>query len=403
MNNPTFASLRLTVLACLVFISAGSAVAQPDAADRAVLKKLNDPITITGDQLSLEVAIASIAEQIGVKAKVDWPTLEIVGIEKDAVVWLNLDQVAAEHALQTALAHASAEAFDDDRLGYAVMEGELAVSTRRMLKTFTNTQKYDLKKYIAAARGRVDVQELVDHFVELISTTVGDPDEWLDEESTLAELNGKLIIKTTAENHAEIQALFDKIDHPVDSAKDVEVQEDRATRAKLEKRISLNTDNLTLGTAIDFIQAVTELNVAVNWRSLEIVGIEPDALVSIAVTRVPAAQLLQLVLDQVSADAFDDDKAGFAVRDGVVHIATLREHKGNTHTQVYKLSKWIGNKATDQESVDEVAQAIHTLVGDPDEWLDEESTLTPFFGLLVVKTTPENHQALAKLLGNLER
>jgi hypothetical protein len=401
MNNPTLAGLRLAVLTCLVLACAGSVVAEWDDADRAVLKKLNNPVTITGEQQRLEDAIASITAQLLIKPKVNWTALEIVGIEKDTTVWLNLKDVAAEHALQIALAHASADAFDDDKAGYEVLKGELVISTYRDLRSNTTTENHDIRKYIAAARGQVSAQLMVERITELIYVTIGDPDEWLDEESTISENLGKLTIKTTAKNHEAIKALFDQIDNPVDNVKDIHVKEDRATAARLKKIVSYNNDKGSLSDVIDFIRQSAGLNIAVNWASLELVSIDQDSLVTISLTRVPASQLLRLVLDQVSADAFDDDKAGMTVKDGVVHIATRRQLKGHTETQVYKLRQWLGNKSTDQETIDEVVNAIHTRVGDPDEWLDEESYLTEFFGLLIVKTTPENHQALVELLDTL--
>lgn len=52
-------------------------------------------------------------------------------------------------------------------------------------------------------------QELVDQVHQLINTTTGEPDQWLDEEFTLNEFNGNLIVKTTPEVHAEIKQLLD--------------------------------------------------------------------------------------------------------------------------------------------------------------------------------------------------
>jgi hypothetical protein len=51
-------------------------------------------------------------------------------------------------------------------------------------------------------------QELVDQIVELIQSTVGDSDNWLDEDSTVTELNGNLIVKTVPEELDEIGELL---------------------------------------------------------------------------------------------------------------------------------------------------------------------------------------------------
>jgi hypothetical protein len=44
--------------------------------------------------------------------------------------------------------------------------------------------------------------------VDLIQDTVGDLSEWLDQASTIRELNGNLVIKTTPENHEQIRQLL---------------------------------------------------------------------------------------------------------------------------------------------------------------------------------------------------
>lgn len=44
--------------------------------------------------------------------------------------------------------------------------------------------------------------------VDLIQDGVGSYDEWLDEESTVREINGNLVVKTTADNHDAVHALL---------------------------------------------------------------------------------------------------------------------------------------------------------------------------------------------------
>lgn len=53
--------------------------------------------------------------------------------------------------------------------------------------------------------------ELIEQIIELITDTCGTPDEWLDEESTLREINGTLIVKTTPDVHAEIAGILEQL------------------------------------------------------------------------------------------------------------------------------------------------------------------------------------------------
>ena|GEM_PF-1058847 len=234
-----------------------------------------------------------------------------------------------------------------------------------------------------------------------------------------------------------------------------ESEANRAAQASLRKIVTLSNDNLSLDQVIAFIRDTTGANIAVNWPALELVGIDQDSLVTISLSRVPAQQLLRLVLDQVSADAFDDDKAGFTVSEGIIKISTLRDLKSETETQVYDirdllvqvpnfsnapgfdLNEALSNTSsggsngsggggggsgggggegglfgdddddTDeelpsrQELVDQIVELIQTTVGDPDEWLDEESTLTELNGNMIIKTTGDNHRQIIGLLGRL--
>ena len=241
-----------------------------------------------------------------------------------------------------------------------------------------------------------------------------------------------------------------------------ECAQEQATLALLDKRVSLQNENLPLRSVIQFIREATGANVVVNWPALQLVDIDRDVLVAINLKNVTTTQLLELTLDQVSADAFDDDKAGFAVRGSIIEISTLRALKSATVLRQYSLDEFanvrpsinkqvygrnndarrmlgmttLQNKTIDpnnvkakdlhtgfcatcdasrkhdrlefalevftyQEQIEQIVDLITTTVGDPDEWLDEESTLTEINGSLLIKTTPENHAQIRKLFESM--
>ena len=400
-DNPVILALRDMMLDASKAQQGRAAEQRHDDQKDATPKPLRKIVTLSNDNLSLDQVIAFIRDTTGAEILVNWPALELVGIDQDSLVTVSLSRVPAEQLLKLVLDQVSADAFGNDKAGFTVFEGIVKVSTLRDLKSETETHVYSLQIHLAAAADKAAAQELVGPITDLITTTIGDPDEWLNEESSLTELNGNMIIKTTASNHREIVALFDQINNPVGDAKDIESKVDRAAEDLLAKKLSLSNDGLALSMVIDFVRDSTGLNIAVNWPALELAGIDQDSLVTLDVNRMPADQLLRLVLGQVSADAFDDDKAGFNIREGVIHITTLRELKVHTQTQVYKLSRWIGNQAGDQEAIDQVFELITTMVGDPDEWIDEESTLMNLQDLLIVNTTNENHRQIVGLLDRL--
>lgn len=230
-----------------------------------------------------------------------------------------------------------------------------------------------------------------------------------------------------------------------------------ATRLALETNLSLNTNKMNFGEFIAFVRAETGANIMVNWQALELVGIDQDSLFTLQLKQVPPRSLIRVVLEKISADAFDDDKAGLAIRDGVAIVSTLRELRKAVETRIYdvawfldprlnlntqlydrddpkrhgwlhgrveKSGKNIHVNADDlaewwfyckycdattgkdgsvsvpsrQELVDQLIELITTTVGDPDEWLDEESTIDDMAERLTVTTTSNNHNAILQLL-----
>lgn len=334
---------------------------------------------------------------------------------------------------------------------------------------------------------------------------------------------GEAVASNTGEEDVQPQ-------EPVEVAQPVEPTAPPTLKDRFARRVTIQNDNLALSELVTLLSEVTESNIVVNWPSLELVGIDQDSLVTLNLKDVPANQVLQLVLDQVSADAFDDDKAGLRLGEEFAQIATLRDLKKDVDTRVYDIRElltqqsvtaqlrgelmarvgynfsggglfgdggggsgglygsdsptddWLapglsldksargkrleqnlsdirdlvvrvpnfksapgfdlnsalsgvssggstGGKGegglfgddssggqggslfgdddgdeelpTRQEHVDQITELLQTQIGNPDEWLDEESTLTELNGSLIVKTTPENHDDIRKLIDNL--
>lgn len=249
----------------------------------------------------------------------------------------------------------------------------------------------------------------------------------------------------------------------------------RKAEKQLKKIVTFKADNAALDQAVAFVRDTAGVNIAVNWPALELVGIDHDSLVTMSLTRVPAGQFLELMLDQVSADAFDDDKAGYRIDNGIVKISTLRDLRADTFTRVYNI-RWLFEKPvlqaslyrdhqraaelielleqdgwweqygsapgfdlkyelsgtssggsprgggggcglfgdddeeeeidpetlSHQERIDRIVELITTTIGDPDEWLDEVSTLVELNGNLIIRTTLEDHLAIRQLLVTIQ-
>lgn len=92
----------------------------------------------------------------------------------------------------------------------------------------------------------------------------------------------------------------------------------------------------SLEDAIRFFTTISQLNVDVDWASLEEAGIRRDTTLSLNLTNVSQKQLLDRIVEKVSG--FDAaSRAGWAVIDGVVTIASDRRIRRNTVLVIYDI------------------------------------------------------------------
>ncbi|MEM9415615.1 MAG: hypothetical protein AAGA29_09090 [Planctomycetota bacterium] len=231
-----------------------------------------------------------------------------------------------------------------------------------------------------------------------------------------------------------------------------ETEANRTAQLAMRRVVTVNFDSAGLGSVIDYIRDTTGANITVNWPALEIPGIDQDTLISISLARVPAEQLLKLVLEQASANAFEDDKAGYSIIEGIVQISTLAELKTSTEVRLYDIRDLLvqvpnfsnapafdlnealsntnsggsngggggggggggsgglfGDDTNDNledtpsrdELIDEIIELIQDTVGNQDEWLDDDSSIRELNGNLIVKSTNDNHRQIFALLGRL--
>ncbi|MEM9021449.1 MAG: hypothetical protein AAGC44_12875 [Planctomycetota bacterium] len=219
---------------------------------------LHQPVTCLFQSADFSEVLGQVRQQTGLNIMVNWPILEVVGVVPDTPVTIGLDEVPAEHLLKYAVAMASAEQFDDDKAGYEIIDGVIYISTLAEIKTHTVTRVYDLRpvqvwhapdirllyddedeaiEYARTLMGEIELRpenkpepqaiaepdglfgddddtygsrrrEVLEQITELIVDTVGTQNEWLDEASTLREVNGWLIVRTTRTNHRQIEAML---------------------------------------------------------------------------------------------------------------------------------------------------------------------------------------------------
>ncbi|WP_145446129.1 hypothetical protein [Mucisphaera calidilacus] len=255
-------------------------------ATRETLEQIRKQISVTFDQNTLESVIDALVLQTGANFFVNWPALEAIGIDRDSLVSLNLTNVSAERVLALVLQQLST---DFDPLTFSVIDGVVNISTELDLRSqsvirvydirdllvqipnFTGAPDFDLAQALESADGGSSVfsegdeendddeqlrEEAIEDIITLVQESVGNADEWLNLESTVQELNGQLIIRTSYENHRQAAKLLD------------DIREARSSQITVEARLMLVNEDFLEDIGIDLDFRIN--NLGSNYTSLSV-------------------------------------------------------------------------------------------------------------------------------------
>jgi type II secretory pathway component GspD/PulD (secretin) len=214
-----------------------------------------------------------------------------------------------------------------------------------------------------------------------------------------------------------------------------ETPENRRVLASLEtQRQDFKFDN-SLGDVVNFLEAVSSENFDVDWASLELISIDEQTPVQLNLNNVPFDTVLDRIIDKVSDPL---SPAGWAVRDGIVQIASDEALRRNTALVIYDIrdllievpdyedapnidlqsvlqsnqgggggqSPFDGDQQDDneerdrQDSIDQITDIIRSNV-DAINWVEnggDTGSIQEFNGSLIIRNTPKNHRAITGLL-----
>ena len=218
--------------------------------------------------------------------------------------------------------------------------------------------------------------------------------------------------------------------------------ENREVLANLEsRRIPASFASAPLEDVLEFIAAVGNLNVDVDWDSLANIGVNRDTEITLNLRPVPMRVVLNRVLEKVSPDEFS--RAGWAVTDGVLVVASDEALRRNTFIRIYDIQDLIfeipnytevpqldldavlqqggggggggGGRGvfqvndqndielTDADRITNIINLIQTNV-DYEGWQDNGGTtgrIQQLNGNLIITNTARNHREVANLLRQL--
>ena len=218
-----------------------------------------------------------------------------------------------------------------------------------------------------------------------------------------------------------------------------ETEENRRVLATLDgKRIPVDFNETPLSSVVAYLETVSQLEIDVDWPSLELVGVNKESPVTLNLSKVQLRAVLDRVLEKASVDTTNG--AAWTISDGVINIASREVINRNKALVVYTVRDLLfeipnydnapefdlqtvlqsnqggggqspftdgqeqeGDRRTLEERTDELVDIITANV-DQNGWQDnggDVGTVQRFQGNLIVTQTPANHRAIQGLLSKL--
>lgn len=291
--------------------------------NRRAAQKLREPIPIDFDKNRLVDAVEYFRNVTGVNFFVNWPEVEATGIEQTTPVSLKLADTPADEALRQVLAQVSA-INEFDPLAYSIIEGIVTITTRRQTEMRSvSLRLYDIRDILTVVPDfrfdpdepvRVDPthEEQVEQVINLIQETVGRPDDWAaygSDLSSIREINGQLIIETSADNHRAIVGLL------------AQLREARAIQVSFESRFVM--------LPIDFLEKEEQIGLDLTVPADSPLGTPPHGLITDFQTNVliQAAQgdPRAAVLTALRLTQFDGKQAHVVAQEQIAYAQTIEE------------------------------------------------------------------------------
>lgn len=313
-------------------------------------EKLATPMTFSNDNMSLHQVFQEIQTKTGVNVIANWPSLELVGVDLASLITIYVKDVPAQTLLELTLDQLSADLFGDDKLSYRIKENLIQIDTMRSLKQDVETQIYDINPLLAQ---QTILTKLKGDLFRSLAIAKG----YHNPEDKTKQSGGSLFGGSdTFFSLSELSIL------------------DSRTRETNGRLTGMTADPASVYDIRDLLVQVPNFKNAPGFDL-------NDALAGPVENSGGSGGGGQ---GGLFGDDSDSDEASGPTVDG----------KPLTFEQELML----GDR---EDRIDELSELIQNSIGNADEWLDEESTLHEAQGKLAIKTTPENHQAIQRLLDKL--
>jgi hypothetical protein len=375
-------------------------------AERRIRQALTKPVSVDLRDTPLDTAIAFLEEDSGIPILLDWRALSEVGIRQEEPVSLEVSEITLRSVLRLML-----RPFD---LTYLSRHEVLLITTVEEAECQLVAPVYPVGDIITGHTQSGEVIHEFDWLIELI-TSCAEPSTWEcsgPAPVATADFPGvtAIVFLQMQEVHEQVASLLAALRSVGDQTAEGKIPDpmlfDRvwpeppayeAVRKALKRKTSVDFQESPLDHVVGHLRDVSGVNVVLDRRALEEVGISPDVPLSFRAADVTLASALRTMLDDLTLT--------YQVWDEVILITSPEEAEMRLTIGVYPVADLVSGRR-DGGGVAGQLNAIEPIVTgivSPDRWDDVGGPGTmapaPFERVkaLVISQTRDVHQEVVAL------
>jgi len=381
----------------------------------------------------------------GVNIAVNWADLKQEGIEQDTLLSYHLEGVSGAQTIETVMAVAA-----PGKLQYSINDGVVEIGTRARAGRLDVARVYDpetlAKKQFhggmtgdataedTALKERAGTKKRAEKLADVLKA-LADP-ELMAAKTTIVDYKAEKVgVRGPADLHWELSGIYDDMRHPIhvpvtasEAATEMKASGEplklpsrlrataalRAAQKELAAPMELFVDNHPLDKTLRYMQDATGLNMVVDWRGLEEVGIKRDAAVSLKKTNDSIEKVLASVLAAVGETGKEGaakDVIGMVVsNEGVVTISARKYAVPEQTTAVFDVRDVIkrgiftaptGKKPTTLDLAGAIMEGLNKA-GEDEGW-GKRVKMVEYEGLVCVRGTPTDIRVIGRHLAALAK
>ncbi|PQO29972.1 hypothetical protein [Blastopirellula marina] len=339
----------VTALA-LILLAISPALAKGPASQACLTMQqqvIDAKISVDVTEMRLTDFAELVERESKIPIRIDVLSLEENGLPDDAVVEARFKHASLHHVLLWTLRQLD--------LTYYVDSDEVVITAVYTADAAQQTRFHPVAKLLG--NPKPDYDSLIDMSCEIVQ-----PDSWkqLGGPGSIAPLNGGLVVSQITSNHLLLTRLYEQLvqaqamqadDYDVKSRLVTFLPTETATlRTQLDRQqVEMAFDHIPLGEAIETVRKATGLNLVLDIRALEDIGLDAKYRVTLRARKRSVARTLELLLDPLV----------FMVQDDVVVVTTRDAQESHLEIRVYPMRDlvWRGLDQQDPHFKESLAQS----------------------------------------------